>query len=98
MPSASTQAPLPLTAPEDHSAEIQRVVKKEPMDRVKCVRVFDSYYRCNWWSPHKSPTSGTTPQWAVGTTHFVRKSAFFRASLLGGQVVVEEVVAPRRED
>lgn len=98
MPSAPTEAPLPPTAPEDHSQEILRVVKKEPLDRVKCVRVFDSYYRCNWWSPHKSPSSGPTPQWAVGTTHYVRKSAFYRASLRDGSVVVEEVVTPARDD
>jgi hypothetical protein len=98
MPAAPTEAQLPPAAPEDHSAEILRVVKKEPLDRVKCVRVFDSYYRCNWWSPLRTPTSGHTPQWAVGTTHYVRKSAFFRASLRDGHVVVEEVIAPPRDD
>ena len=88
MPTTTTPAAPPK---DDHSAEIQRAVKKEPLDRVKCVRVFDDYYRCNWWAPLLSPASAQTPQWAVGTTHFVRKSIFYRARMQEGRVVVEEV-------
>ncbi len=43
------------TSPEnpsekDLSREIERTVAREPLDFVKCVRVFGNYYRCNWWS------------------------------------------------
>ena len=35
----------------DLSRRIEKAVQKDPSDRVKCVRVFDDYYRCNWWYP-----------------------------------------------
>jgi hypothetical protein len=47
----------PRAAETDLSAQIEQAVQKDPLDRVKCVRVFDNFYRCNWWARTKEPIS-----------------------------------------
>ena len=65
----------------DLSVEIARQVEKQPADRVSCRRVYENYYRCNWWAPanvedYDNPAmAGPTV-----TTHHVRKSQFLRVT------------------
>ena len=40
---------------EDLSKEIEKSMDRRPDDRIKVVRLFDDYYRCNWWVQDKSP-------------------------------------------
>ena len=81
----------PRPSNEDLSPEIERAVRKEPRDRVRCIRLFDSFYRCNWWAP-MAGTASQNPafDWGVATTHHVRKSLFLRATLRSGKLVIEQ--------
>jgi hypothetical protein len=73
----------PSSAPEiaDLSAEIAGQVAREPLDRVACRRIYENYYRCNWWAPadgsgYDNPAMGGL----TVTTHRVRKSEFLRVT------------------
>ncbi len=83
-------------AVNDLSGDIERAVEREPLDRVRCIRLFDNYYRCNWWAPAtgKADTNKAF-DWAVGTTHQVRKSSFLAATMEAGHLTIQ--VVPRRE-
>ena len=81
----------------DLSSEIEVTVPREPQDRVRCVHVFDDFYRCNWWSPSPGATrDGFAPDWATGATHVVRKSMFLRADADGGTLRITEIITPVR--
>lgn len=95
MDELTTTKPVPAAAaadksPVDLSGEIERSVAREPLDRVRCVRVFDDHYRCNWWSPggdpHHQPAQSP---WAALATQRVRKSQFITARLNAGQLEME---------
>jgi hypothetical protein len=80
---------------DDLSEKIQHAVAREPLDRVRCVRVFGNFYRCNWWAPSPSaPERNRSFDWAMLTTHCVRKSRFLLATLDAGQLIIEEVLRP----
>src|SRR4051794_2875515 len=86
-------APVVDKGPQDLSGEIERAVAREPLDRVRCVRVYDDHYRCNWWAPggdDKRGDRGSTAEWVTVATQRVRKSQFITARLSGGQLVIEE--------
>lgn len=81
----------------DLSREVERAVKRLPQDRVRCVRVFGNYYRCNWWAPpmptppfgwERTGAAGESQSraipWGTGSTHHVRQSRFFHATVTGG--------------
>jgi hypothetical protein len=81
-----------LKAGQDLSGAIELAVTREPMDRVRCVRVFGDYYRCNWWAPAPALAPGMAmAEWARQALHRVRKSRFISARAAGGQLVMEEV-------
>ena len=82
----------------DLSGEIERTVAREPQDRVRCVRVYDDHYRCNWWAPGVEAAAGANTnmaEWASVAMHTVRKSRFITARLSGGQLVMEEAGGTR---
>jgi hypothetical protein len=97
--------PAPAKAPHDQkpapqgndlSAEVERVVDREPLDWVRCVRVFGDFYRCNWWS-RKGPTrQGQDFDWAALITDHVRKSRFYKVTLQMGKLVIDEVKSDQR--
>jgi hypothetical protein len=65
----------------DFSAEIVGHLEREPADRVTCRRVFDDYYRCNWWAPASKAGYDNPAMYGLTvTTHRVRKSEFLRVS------------------
>jgi hypothetical protein len=76
---------------KDLSQEIERVLEREPMDLIKCVRVFGNYYRCNWWS--RAANAGTQPDyaWAGIVVDFIRKSRFLSATMNAGELVINEI-------
>ena len=77
---------------KDLSQQIERSVAREPLDQVKCVRVFGNYYRCNWWSRlNASKAKATDNQWGSSLMEIVRKSRFLSATMQGGELVVHEV-------
>lgn len=80
---------------QDLSSAIEQAVTREPMDRVRCVRVFGDFYRCNWWSPASAIPGVPMAEWARQAMHRVRKSRFINARSAGGQLVMEEVERQR---
>lgn len=87
-----TLAPPPVPAPgADLSEAIARTVVRDPLDRVRCVRLFDDCYRCNWWAPANGPDARfPMADWALSAMHRVRKSRFLRATSRGGELVIED--------
>jgi hypothetical protein len=80
----------------DLSREVERAVSRQPLDRVKCVRVFERFYRCNWWAPSPAPGDPNRSfSWGVSTTHVIRQSMFLDVSVKEGQLVYREVVLGR---
>src|SRR6188768_1309773 len=54
MTDIATKTKRPAVAPkppavEDLSKEIEQSVERLADERVRAVRVFDDFYRCNWW-------------------------------------------------
>jgi len=78
--------------PQDLSGEIERAVVREPLDRVRCVHLYDDHYRCNWWAPGIDEKHPGQPQaeWASLALHRVRKSRFITAHLSAGQLVMDD--------
>src|SRR2546429_8134514 len=82
----------PRAAEADLSAQIEQAVKRDPLDRVKCVRVFDNFYRCNWWAqPNTDIASRYASEWGIVATQRVRKSRFLNATMVAGELVIEEM-------
>jgi hypothetical protein len=79
---------------EDLSQEIQRTMKKEPGEFVRCTRVGANNYRCNWWGieetgSYDNPMMGGL----LVTTHRVRQSRFLSVTKSGEQLVIREATA-----
>ena len=70
------------SASEDLSARVAAVVERKTGDTVRCTRVGDDRYRCNWWSALSTGTyDNPGMSGLMVTTHRVRKSLFLRVSL-----------------
>jgi hypothetical protein len=76
---------------EDLSRKIEEVVERQPLDLVKCVRVFGNYYRCNWWSPAAVARGGLDFAWTGIMADIVRKSSFLSATINAGELIVKEI-------
>ena len=74
---------------KDLSQEIERSMDREPLDLVKCVRVFGNYYRCNWWS--RADGARQEYAWTGVIVDCIRKSRFLTATMNAGELVVKEV-------
>ena len=85
----------PRVAEADLSRRIEQAVPRDPLDRVKCVRVFDDFYRCNWWAHPEGGVSGKNPSvWSVVATQRVRKSQFLKAAIVAGELLIKELNTP----
>ena len=91
VPAAKDPAVAAERAGRDLSVEIEQAVEREPRDRVKCVRLFDDYYRCNWWAPEGEGTPRERAAWAEVATNRVRKSRFLTATLHEGKLRINDV-------
>ena len=92
---------LPPQAPVDRdlSAEIERTVERQPLDRVRCVRVFDDFYRCNWWAPTgQFNVREPLAPWAEMSMHRIRKSRFLSAAHTAGKLVIRQANADQPAD
>jgi len=76
---------------KDLSPQIERAVDREPLDQVRCVRVFGNHYRCNWWSRQPGPRNRTDTPWGGHFMDCVRKSRFLSATMQAGELVIKEV-------
>jgi len=75
----------------DLSQEIERVVDREPLDLVKCVRVFGNYYRCNWWSRTVAARTRADYAWSGRMADYVRKSCFLNVTMNAGELIMKEI-------
>lgn len=80
--------PTPFHQPgpsEDLSEAIQRTVETRPGEEARSVRLFDDYYRCNWWIRDKS----LGPAYLnLGT---ISRSQFLRVTMTGEKLVIEDL-------
>jgi hypothetical protein len=76
-------------AAEDLSNEIEQSMERQPDERVKAVRVFGDYYRCNWWVQDRKPQLVWLP------TATIRKSRFLRAEKTTDGLLVEDITGQR---
>ena len=68
-------------ASQDLSARVAAVVERMPGDTVRCTRVGDDRYRCNWWSAQATAGyDNPSMRGLMVTTHHVRKSLFLRVT------------------
>lgn len=90
----------PVSSDPDLSKEIERAVDRQPLDQVRCVRVFDNFYRCNWWSRLSSSRTPLDYNWAGLIMDCVRESRFLNATMQSGALVIKEIgpVAARQEN
>lgn len=85
-------------SPQQTCREVEQVLTREPLDRVKCAHLFGDYYRCNWWSRAGAARKTTDYDWAALLTDHIRQSRFLHVTVRGGQLVVDEVAeVPRRD-
>ncbi len=93
LPAPASTQPVPTepTTASDLSAQVERAVDRDPLDWVRCVRVFGDFYRCNWWSRKGQKRAGQDFDWGGLITDHVRKSCFLRVTTKKGQLVMEEV-------
>src|SRR5581483_9150601 len=73
----------------DLSRQIEQLVEREPLDAVRCVRVFGDFYRCNWWS-RAGTKRGAEFDWGGLVPDRVRQSRFLKATMRGEVLLVEE--------
>ena len=79
----------PRPTPEDFSLAIDQTMDRQPDEQVRCVRVFEDCYRCNWW------VRKTTNDWLSFATTSIRKSIFLRATMNADKLVIEDLSKPR---
>jgi hypothetical protein len=77
---------------EDLSARICAAVDREPGDIVRCTRVGQHAYRCNWWhSLFVSALDNPGMKGGqLGTTYRVRKSSFYEVRQQDGKLDLNE--------
>jgi hypothetical protein len=89
--SANPQPASPKPAFEDLSREIEKTAERQHDERIKVVRVFNDYYRCNWWAQDES----TRSFWlATGT---IRKSRLLRATKTNDILLMEDVTLMKKQ-
>jgi hypothetical protein len=76
-------------ATEDFSQAIEQTMDRQPDEQVRCVRVFEDRYRCNWWIREQ------TTHWMSFGTGVIRKSLFLRATQKADKLVIEDLSQPR---
>ena len=100
-PPALTLPPAPAAKPpaagSDLSGDIERQVGREPLDRVRCARVFGDFYRCNGWSPPGETLRSAPTEWLTISTQRVRKSSFLNVTTKDGKLLIQEVSEAARE-
>jgi hypothetical protein len=98
IPSSAASRVGTTAAISDLSRRIEQSIERQPMDAVRCVRVFGDFYRCNWWSRQGEKRKGVDFDWGGLITDHVRQSRFLKATVRGDELVLEDVplTLPRR--
>lgn len=88
-PKATEKRPAQSPAPEDFSEAIEQSMERQPDEQVRCVRVYEDRYRCNWW------VRGAGRDWLAAATGSIRKSIFLRVTKQNDKLVIEKLSACR---
>jgi hypothetical protein len=56
----------------DLSKEIEQSMERQADERIRVVRVFDNFYRCNWWVRDKTPHAFWLPAETIRKSRFVQ--------------------------
>ncbi|HEY1685357.1 MAG TPA: hypothetical protein VGG19_11380 [Tepidisphaeraceae bacterium] len=80
----------PVSAGKQLVSAIEERMLREPQDLVKCVHLFDDYFRCNWWAPAPGQNNRSF-DWGTSATHHVRKSCFLKVSNVNEELTIEEI-------
>ena len=72
-------------ASKDLSGAIEESMRRQPGEEVRSVRVFEDYYRCNWWM--RDPAPGPT----YLNTGRIIASKFLKATMSGDKLIVEDL-------
>ena len=80
----------PSASPSDLSQVIAQTVERLPGDIVRCARITEDRYRCNWWCRvnDKSDDNPAMKGGQIGTSHRIRKSCFLRATRKSEKLVI----------
>jgi hypothetical protein len=76
----SVETPPPLARSEDLSALIVESMRRQPGEIVRCIRVSETHYRCNWWQREQPGESGR-----------IARSAFLRVSNTADGLMIEDL-------
>jgi hypothetical protein len=86
---AAPEVPTTPTVQEDLARMIEQTVQKQPGEKVKCVRVFENLYRCNWW------LRGDDAAWGTFTAGKIVKSQFLRATMGSDGLLINDLSQSR---
>ena len=89
MAKTATEIPTPPARQEDLARMIEQTVLKQPGEKVKCVRVFENLYRCNWW------LRGDDAAWGTLTAGKIVKSRFLRATMTSDGLLLNDLSQSR---
>jgi hypothetical protein len=82
--------PAQAAATTDLSQAIEGSVEREPGEEVRSVRLYENYYRCNWWVRDELPGP------VYLNTGKISRSKFLRATMSGEKLVIEDISSRRK--
>jgi len=84
---------------DDLSSEIIGAVERLRGDLIKCARVGENRYRCNWWVPEETNAYDNPGMRGgqLGTTHRVRKSQYLGVTRAAGGGLQIQVISTSKE-
>ena len=78
----------------DLSVEIAQAVEKMPGERVRCRRVSNNTYRCNWIAPEQQ--AGEAIRFI--DTYRIRSSKFLHVTKVDGKLLIEDWTATAKNN
>ena len=75
----------PTETHRDLSRTLEQAMSKQSDEKVRCVRVFGSFYRCNWWQSDSGDRTSSV------TTHKIVRSMFVRATVTPDGLQIDDV-------
>lgn len=81
----------PVAPAKQLATAVEQRMLRDPHDRVKCIHLFDDYFRCNWWAPPSESNKHLSFAWGISATHHVRKSRFLKVTRVNEKLMIEEM-------
>lgn len=76
----------------DLSSRICAQIERGPMEIVRCTRVQDDYYRCNWWVAVRAAPNDVDgwSRLGIGASHRIVRSSFLMVTCVDGTLNVRD--------